>query len=61
MTVGSEVVVKETVIIVDGGKVQTLLPGTNGIVKRVDGHTVALLCDDAIYPDIPIQSVEERK
>ncbi len=58
MTVGSEVALKETVIIADEGKAETILAGTKGIVKRIGDYTIALLIDSTIYPDIPMQSVE---
>ena len=60
MTVGAEVVLAETVMIVDGEHIETVLSGTKGIVKRIGYNgTVALLVGCAIYPDIPIASIKQ--
>jgi|GEM_PF-7044002 len=62
MTVGTEVTVKETVIIVDGGNTKTILSGTKGLLKCVGANqTVSLMIGDEVYPDIPIQSIEDMK
>lgn len=57
MTVGSEVVLREAVIIVDGAAVETLPAGTRGIIRRIGSDAVALSVGDSLYPDIPIHSV----
>lgn len=59
MRVGFEAVLKETVVVVNGIKAQTLLKGTRGILKEVCRDVVTLLIDGVSYPDIPIQSVEQ--
>ncbi len=58
MTVGSEVTLREIVIITDKMNTETILAGTKGIVKRIGEHTAALLIGNTLYPDIPMQSVE---
>lgn len=61
MTVGSEVVLQEAVIIVDGDRVETILAGTKGTVHRIGNNgMVALLAGGVIYPDIPIHSIKQK-
>ena len=59
MRIGSKVVLKETVIVVAGAKVQTLPIGTKGILKRVHRDAATLQIGGALYSDIPLQSLKQ--
>ena len=60
MRIGSKVVLKETVIVVAGAKVQKLPIGTRGILKRIHQNAATLQIGGTLYPDIPIQSLEQE-
>lgn len=59
MTIGSAVVLKEAVIVVNGVASTVLLPkGTQGIVRAESGSLLDLAVDGVRYAGIPIASVE---
>lgn len=52
-------VLRETVIVVNGGNAKTLSKGTEGILQDLHGGQATLLIDGVAYPAIPAKSIEE--
>lgn len=53
------IVLRETVIVVNGGNAKTLSKGTKGILQDLRYGQATLLVDGVACPGIPAQSMEE--